>query len=138
MARAVEGPHAPPHNHRPRKEFPPPTYPKIFVLPSATCGPLKPAFDLRGDVHTSQTQANEQVKPGLCERPEDWEWTSFRHYATGREGRIEIESERTARKRERAAGSLCPALEPPHSSQNHARVGHPPAHHAKSRKPVRL
>src|SRR6476660_5828452 len=43
------------------------------------------------------------VRAGLCERPEDWEWSSFRHYATGCAGRVEIESERTARKRERAA-----------------------------------
>ena len=48
------------------------------------------------------------AKAGLCERPEDWEWSSFRHYATGCEGRVEIESEWTARKRERAAGRLCP------------------------------
>jgi hypothetical protein len=45
-------------------------------------------------------------KAGLCERPEDWEWSSFRHYATGGEGRVEIESEWTARKRERAAGGI--------------------------------
>ena len=43
------------------------------------------------------------VKQGLCERPEDWRWSSFHHYATGAEGRVEIESEWTARKRERAA-----------------------------------
>ena len=60
------------------------------------------------------------VKQGLCERPEDWRWSSFRHYATGAEGRVEIESEWTARKRERAAGTLCPAVELPHSSQNRA------------------
>ncbi len=60
------------------------------------------------------------VKGGLCERPEDWEWSSFRHYATGCEGRVEIESEWTARKRERAAGKLCPAVELPHSSQKTA------------------
>jgi putative transposase len=60
------------------------------------------------------------VKLGLCERPEDREWSSFRHYATGCEGRVEIESEWTARKRERAAGRLCPAVELPHSSQNRA------------------
>ncbi len=42
------------------------------------------------------------VERGLCEHPEDWEWSSFRHYATGCEGRIEIESQWTARKRERA------------------------------------
>ena len=60
------------------------------------------------------------VKAGLCERPEDWEWSSFRHYATGCEGRVEIESEWTARKRERTTGRLCPAIELPHSSQNRA------------------
>jgi putative transposase len=30
------------------------------------------------------------VKAGLCEHPEDWESSSFRHYATGCEGRVEI------------------------------------------------
>ncbi len=60
------------------------------------------------------------VKRGLCDRPEDWEWSSFLHYATGSEGRVEIESEWTARKRERAAGRLLPAVELPHSSQNRA------------------
>jgi putative transposase len=60
------------------------------------------------------------VKAGLCERPEEWEWSSFRHYASGCEGPVEIESEWTARKRERAAGRLCLAVELPHSSQNRA------------------
>jgi putative transposase len=60
------------------------------------------------------------VKAGLCERPEDWEWSSFRHYATSCEGRVEIESEWTARKRERTAGKLGPAIELPHSSQKTA------------------
>jgi putative transposase len=60
------------------------------------------------------------VKQGLCDRPENWQWSSFRHYATGAEGRVEIESEWTARKRERAPGTLCPAVELPHSSQNRA------------------
>jgi|ERR1017187_7665182 putative transposase len=60
------------------------------------------------------------VKRGLCERPEDWEWSSFRQYATGCEGRVEIECEWTARRRERAAGTLCPAVELPHSSQKMA------------------
>jgi putative transposase len=71
------------------------------------------------------------VKQGLCDRPEDWQWSSFRHYAMGGcptqarlslewEGRVEIESEWATRKRERAAGTLCPAVELPHSSQNRA------------------
>jgi putative transposase len=60
------------------------------------------------------------VRQGLCEHPEDWQWSSFRHHATGAAGRVEIESEWTARKRERAAGRLCPAVELPHSSQTRA------------------
>ena len=60
------------------------------------------------------------VRAELCERPEDWAWSSFRHYATGCEGTVEIESEWTARKRERAAARPCPAIELPHSSQNRA------------------
>ncbi|MGO8717689.1 MAG: REP-associated tyrosine transposase [Acidobacteriaceae bacterium] len=61
------------------------------------------------------------VKRGLCERPEDWEWSSFRYYATGLTGCVEIESEWASRKRERAAGKLCPAVELlPHSSQKKA------------------
>ena len=60
------------------------------------------------------------VKSGLCEYPEDWDWSSFRHYATGIEGRVEIESEWTATKRERAAVRLCLPVEEPHSSQQKA------------------
>ena len=41
------------------------------------------------------------VKRGLVEKPEDWPWSSFRHYQTGAEGAVEIESEWTGRKRER-------------------------------------
>jgi putative transposase len=51
------------------------------------------------------------VRRGLCEHPQDLEWSSFRHYATRFEGRVEIESEWTARKRERAAGRLFAAVE---------------------------
>jgi putative transposase len=65
------------------------------------------------------------VKRGLCQGPEDWEWSSFRQYATGCEGRVEIESEWSARKRERAAGGLCPAVELPHSSQKEGLSGPP-------------
>ena len=60
------------------------------------------------------------VKRGLCARPEDWEWSSFRQYASGWEGRVQIECEWTARARERAAGRLCPPAQLPHSSQNRA------------------
>jgi putative transposase len=44
------------------------------------------------------------VKRELCARPEDWEWSSILHYATGQQGRVEIESEWTARRRERDGG----------------------------------
>jgi putative transposase len=42
------------------------------------------------------------VTRGLVERPEDWEWSSYRHYLTGQRGIVEIESQWTARWRERA------------------------------------
>ena len=41
------------------------------------------------------------VKRGLVSRPQDWAWSSFRHYATGYVGTVEIESQWTARRRER-------------------------------------
>jgi hypothetical protein len=41
------------------------------------------------------------VKRGLVEKPEDWKWSSYCHYLTGMEGLVEIESEWTARKREK-------------------------------------
>ena len=40
------------------------------------------------------------VVRGLVAKPEEWAWSSFRHYATGFEGTVEIESEGTAQKRE--------------------------------------
>ena len=43
------------------------------------------------------------VKAGLCKLPEDWRWSSFRHYALREKGVVEIESEWTARDRERQA-----------------------------------
>ena len=46
------------------------------------------------------------VKRGLVEKPEQWQWSSFRHYATGEVGAVEIESEWTARRREAEAGRL--------------------------------
>lgn len=41
------------------------------------------------------------VKRGLCERPEDWRWSSFRQWSSGCEGRVEVECQWTARKQER-------------------------------------
>jgi putative transposase len=60
------------------------------------------------------------VRRSLCERPQDWRWSSFFHYQTGIEGAVEIESEWTANQRERAVGRLGPLAELPHSSQQQA------------------
>jgi putative transposase len=40
------------------------------------------------------------VTRGLVEKPEDWPWSSYRHYATGVEGTVEIESFWTGWRRE--------------------------------------
>jgi len=39
------------------------------------------------------------VTRGLVTRPEDWNWSSFRHYLTGESGTVEIESPWTVGKR---------------------------------------
>jgi putative transposase len=39
------------------------------------------------------------VTRGLVTKPEDWKWSSFRHYATGQVGVVEIESQWTAFRR---------------------------------------
>jgi putative transposase len=41
------------------------------------------------------------VTRGLVDRPEHWPWSSFRHYLTGEVCGVEIESQWTARQRER-------------------------------------
>jgi putative transposase len=38
------------------------------------------------------------VERGLVARPEDWAWSSFRHYVSGDSGPVEIESQWTARR----------------------------------------
>ena len=43
------------------------------------------------------------VKRGLCGCAAEWKWSSFRHYALRENGAVEIESEWTARERERQA-----------------------------------
>jgi putative transposase len=40
------------------------------------------------------------VKRGLVTEPSEWVWSSFRHFATGEIGTIEIESQWTAIRRE--------------------------------------
>ncbi len=41
------------------------------------------------------------LRRGLVNKPEDWPWSSYRHYLTGTVGTVEIESQWTAFKRER-------------------------------------
>ncbi len=50
------------------------------------------------------------VARGLADKAEDWPWSSYRHYLTGLEGIIGIESEWTAAKRERMG--LRPQIRP--------------------------
>jgi len=71
------------------------------------------------------------AKRRLVENPEEWKWSSYRHYLTGVEGAVEVESEWTARKRE-GMGTV-PSLKRrarvsvPHSSPTSGeRVGQPP------------
>jgi putative transposase len=55
------------------------------------------------------------VKRGMVEKQEDWRWSSFRHYATGERGPVEVESFWTQARRD---GLIDPR------SQNRA-LGHP-------------
>jgi putative transposase len=64
------------------------------------------------------------VKRGLVTRPEDWPWSSFVHYATGLQGVVEIESQWTARKRERF-GIPSTIVKPHPPAKNAGRVGQP-------------
>ncbi len=68
------------------------------------------------------------VKRGLVERPEDWPWSSFRHYVSGVEGAVEIESQWTARKREQMGIEpriICQSQNPHPVAQTATRMGHP-------------
>jgi hypothetical protein len=60
------------------------------------------------------------VKRGLVERPEDWGWSSFRHYANREVGMVEIESEWTTRIRERAG--IFPTLKVRGQAENPAQA----------------
>jgi len=52
------------------------------------------------------------VVRGLVSRPEDWAWSSFRNHLMGERRVVEIESEWTARRRERM-GSIRTSTTPP-------------------------
>jgi len=45
------------------------------------------------------------VTRGLVEKPEEWAWSSFRHYAMGVRGTVEVESSWLASARDRAAAN---------------------------------
>lgn len=66
-------------------------------------------------------------KRGLVKRPEDYLWSSFRHYAYGEAGVVEIESQWTARKREQVGIFLTLRLRPPAENPrpSAALTGHP-------------
>ena len=53
------------------------------------------------------------VERGLVNRPEDWPWSSFDHYATGVRGTVEIESDWTARWREKMGKPLTVKIRKP-------------------------
>ena len=70
------------------------------------------------------------VRRGLVQSPDEWAWSSFRHYLSGVEGVVEIESRWTARKRERMGiGLSIPekgSQNPRPVAENATRAGHPP------------
>jgi putative transposase len=58
--------------------------------------------NIRGDKARSAVMRYIHRNPvvrGLVERPEDWPWSSYRHYASGVMGTVEIESQWTAFRR---------------------------------------
>ena len=55
--------------------------------------------NIRGETASSEVIRyihRNPVKRGLVAKPEDWPWSSFRHYATGVQRTVEIESSWTA------------------------------------------
>jgi putative transposase len=60
-------------------------------------------FTARKRVEKLRYMHRNPVKRGLTKRPEDWQWSSFRHYATGERGTVEVESFWTAALREDVA-----------------------------------
>jgi putative transposase len=58
-------------------------------------------FSARKHVEKLRYIHRNPVRRGLAEQPQDWPWSSFRHYATGERGPVEIESFWTAALREK-------------------------------------
>jgi len=63
------------------------------------------------------------VERELVSRPEDWLWSSFRHYANGETEVVEIESQWTARKREQAGIFLTLKVRSPAENPAQAELG---------------
>jgi hypothetical protein len=51
---------------------------------------------MKHDVEKLRYIRGNLVKRGLVTMPEQWLWSSYRHYQTGMHGTVEIESKRTA------------------------------------------
>ena len=61
------------------------------------------------------------VKRGLCDAPEKYRWSSFRAYALGEIGPVEVECQWTAARREQSQGSWPPTLAPEKRREDGAR-----------------
>jgi hypothetical protein len=86
--------------------------------PMATVAPLKLG---RAYVVSGEPRKQRARLPEFSDPLERWRSRhSFCHYASGTEAVVEIESEWSAGRRERAAGRLCPAVALAHSSQKKA------------------
>jgi putative transposase len=59
-------------------------------------------FSTRKHVEKLRYIHRNPVRRGLVEQPQNWQWSSFCHYATGKRGTVEIESFWTAAQREQA------------------------------------
>jgi putative transposase len=60
-------------------------------------------FTVRKHIEKLRYIHRNPVRTGLVEKPQDWAWSSFRHYLTGEIGVVEIESQWTATRRESAS-----------------------------------
>ena len=61
------------------------------------------------------------VKRGLCKTPEEWPWSSFRAWAVGEMGPVEVENEWTAQRRDDSRRSWPPTLSAERSGKDGAR-----------------
>lgn len=65
------------------------------------------------------------VTRGLVSNPQDWPWSSYRHYQTGQKGTIEVESHWTAYHREHPPKSTRSSVNPTLPAMSAERMGHP-------------